>query len=133
MEEELGSLEEEEKKPKRRWPMCLALSGCGCLTVIAIGIALVWWSMSFFEDTVAGHLSEEPVIGMQIGEIESIDFDIYATASAQDGSGDVLVFRIEGTRGSGQVLVPSDGMDPSTGPHPARLRMADGEVYEFDF
>jgi len=92
---------------------CLIFSGIVVLVCCGGG----YWLMTFVSDQLGSEVqrrvADNPIVQEQIGEVQSVQFELMETArqsqSAQeDGKPGVLVFSIEGSTGSGQIIVRQD-------------------------
>jgi len=129
-------------------------SGCliGCSIAAVLGLlvccgggVLVWRGGSemvagFVNSTLSTEyqrqLADNPVIVEQIGEIESLEFDFAKTfdeaqKAGERGDNPKLVFQIEGSKGSGTLMIQQDDGD-DLGIKSATLVMPDGTSHQID-
>ena len=117
-----------------RWWLWLLLGGMGMLFCLCCGgAALVYFGFNIIEQELTPQLENDPVVQEHIGEVQSVEFDFMKSIDENETGGDAeaLVFRVEGTKGSGHVIGRSetgpDGVEHLTG---GILRMPNGEEYQ---
>lgn len=130
--------------------------GCwiGCGVVALIGLLICCGGIAYFgvkgpaflanavneamADQVRGQLAVEPNVQAQIGEIQSLEFDFTKTIenaqkASESGQEPKMAFRIQGTKGSGVVLIENDPSGPGgAGIKSGTLVMDDGTEYPLD-
>ena len=89
-------------------------------------------------EQVRGQLEAEPNVQEQIGEIQTLEFDFTRTVenaqqSSEAGQEPKMAFRIQGSKGSGVVLIENDPSGPGgAGIKSGTLVMDDGTEYPLD-
>ena len=80
----------------------------GCIVALVLAVLLslgIWWVIGFgselMEDAVRAELRGNPVIVEHIGEIQSVDLQLMA--SARHSGEDVYGFELQGTKGQGSL------------------------------
>jgi hypothetical protein len=135
----------ESPAPKKSGKGCLIGCGIAGLVCVLLCCGGVLMFGQFISTTLATEyqrqLEGNPVVVEHIGEIDSLDVDWMTTWSktmeeaekqqqGQQGSDAMLVFNIEGSKGSGQIiLVPDEGGGDGPGMNSAKLVMPDGSEY----
>ena len=112
--------------------LLLMLCG-GCIYVMYLGGSpLMEAGFDELERQLLADLEGNPVLEEHLGTIQSADLELWQSAERQQTEGDqAWVFRVEGTEGSGTLLV--DGLvpgDPSSRINAAQLELDNGEVYD---
>ena len=111
----------------------------GCLIIVAVVIVVVIGGGYMLYRTGVGMLAEmvqvairdNPVVLEHIGNIEEIEFDVKGTAAF--GQKDILVFNVEGSKGSGElrVVIAEDKREgEQVSINQGSLRMADGQTFD---
>ena len=120
-------------KPSRWW-LWLLLGGGGVLLLCCCGcFGLVYFGFNLIEQELTPQLQNDPVVQEHIGTVESVEFDFMKSITEAESSGDddALVFHVEGSKGSGDVIGRSvtgpDGVEHLEG---GVLRLPSGEEYE---
>lgn len=115
---------EVEEQPKSRLPLTLL----GLIAIVGLGLVAVvgYYGYQFQEETRAA-LEANPVIRENLGDIESLEFDLSKSTEHEDI--DTFVMRVHGTLGDGEVtaaLVTRDnGTDELVD---GELRLEDGRI-----
>jgi len=140
--------EEPPQKSKNRG----CLIGCGVAALI--GLLICCGGIAYFgvkgpaflanavnqamAEQVRSQLSVEPNVQQQIGDIQSLEFDFTKTIenaqkASEAGEEPKMAFRIQGTKGSGVVLIENDAAGPNgAGIKSGTLVMDDGTEYPLD-
>lgn len=136
-----------QKSSKKGWMIGCGLVGllgllicCGGAAYLGIkGPAMLTGVMN---EAMVGPLTEqltnEPSVQDQIGEIQSLEFDLTQTMENAQKAGEAgqdpkIAFRIQGTNGSGVVLIQQDASGPGgAGIKSGTLIMDDGTEYPLD-
>ncbi|QDU75233.1 hypothetical protein Pan97_22580 [Bremerella volcania] len=110
---------------------CLGCGGCflGVLGLGAFsdGSGLVF--MREMELEVENQLKDHPDVKRELGEIESVSANIMDSVDADDefGSEDFWSFDVEGTKGSGTIIVEAQGLTNDSDFSQRILRTSNGE------
>ena len=117
-------------------------SGCGIWFwifggVIGVGLAgvcccggVIYFGMQVVTEGVGEQLCHHPTVVEHIGEVEQFSFNFMETGNAE-GSGDVLVFDVKGSKGTGLIYceqIPDSEGNPEI--LWAELRLPDGRKFE---
>lgn len=103
----------------------IGMGACGACAYIALK-----WGSGVFEEQVESELRDDPVVLEHIGELESVSLDLRATGNEPEL--DVYVFDVQGTTGSGRLVLRlrTDRGEPEI--LSGRLELEDGRAYELD-
>ena len=98
--------------PKKRNWVLIILSTIGVLSLVGVlaccggGVGLFYFSMNYIADIVSNEVKDDPTVQRHIGEIESLTINMEQTSEVQNYEGKrTYAFDIEGTNGSGQLVV----------------------------
>jgi hypothetical protein len=98
-----------KKSRKGLWIGCGLVGFLGVLVCCGGLLLMIPFVMTQFGEMVRSEVEDSPTIVEHIGEIESISFSFSQTISeaenAQPGQGTPLTYDIQGTKGSGQIVV----------------------------
>ena len=108
---------------------CLLIGLVGLLVCCGGGYFLFSAGMSISGEALTAQIQDDPSIREHIGEIESASFSFSGTMeeaqSAQaEGGQPGAVFEIEGSKGSGRLIISDNGGDGT-----ATLKLPDGSTY----
>lgn len=118
----------------RNWLACALIAFFGFVVLAGVAVVVGVFAvgscgLDLFADQVRRDIENNPVVLEQLGDITDIETDF--VASANEPGGDVFVFRLEGTKGSGRLTAVCITVDDETESVTwGRLRMDSGE--EFD-
>lgn len=115
------------------------LIGCGVTGLLGVfvccggGLLMTQFGMSMLAAQFQNQLEGNPVIVEHIGEIESMNMSWGETMkAAQSGDGQELAFAINGSKGSGTILVVQDKSGDGSGIQSATLVLADGSRHPIE-
>jgi hypothetical protein len=63
----------------------------------------MWFGLGELERQVADELRDNPRLVAEVGEVQSMDMDVIASGNIDDN--DTFVYRVRGTKASGQLTV----------------------------
>lgn len=125
----------QEPAPKKRSGVWIVVAIVGTISVLCIGLCCggFVWLMSFglniLGEQVAEQLRDNPVILEHIGQIQTCDVDFSKSAAHADE--DTMVYKIEGTKGKGELVAQSESTaDGNEIVIWAELRLPSGEKIE---
>lgn len=101
----------------------IVMGACGACSYCAYKMGT-----GYLSEEVASALGENPVLMEHVGEIESLEFDL--GASTAEPESDVFVFTVEGSRGSGRLLVRLGTAADEPEVIGAILEMEDGTTHD---
>jgi hypothetical protein len=105
----------------------LGVLGAG--TCAACGFFLYSQFSDMFGQQVVAALEGNEVFDEHIGEVHEISIDLMATG--EEDASDVFVFRVEGSRGSGRLVVQTLTVDDETEEVlSGRIELSDGSVFD---
>jgi len=119
---------------KSLWWLWLLLGGGVVMGVVCCGlIGLMFVGFNLIEQELTTQIQRDPVVQEHIGEVENVEFDFMksVTETERSGDNDTMVFHVEGTKGSGDIIGRSvtgdDGVEHLEG---GVLRMPSGEEFQ---
>jgi|GEM_PF-1285428 hypothetical protein len=120
---------------KSLWWLWLLLGGGGAFAcLLCCGLfGLVYVGFNVIESELTPQLQRDPVVQEHLGEVKSVEFDFMKSVSESEKSGDsdTLVFHVEGSKGSGDVIgrtvTGEDGAERLEG---GILRLPSGEEFQ---
>jgi len=102
-----------KKSRKGLWIGCGLALILGGLLCCGGPLLLIPFAQSAIGDLARAEVEHSPVVIEHIGEIESMSMDFMASVeeaqNVQPGQGSTLVFDVEGSKGSGQIIVQQSG------------------------
>lgn len=129
----------QQQPPRKRSPwlivliILLVVGGGGIAICCGGGYFAMQKGLDVFAESVKEDLRNDPVIRQQLGEVQSVEMDFSASAQASQGDQQVMVFDVEGTKGSGRVRGEVMKSDPNqVRLENARLELPDGSTHELE-
>lgn len=114
--------------------------GCGLVALLVPllccgGIGMIgYYGLDVMGDMVRAEVENSPTVIEHFGEIESMSLDFSATAeeaqNIQPGQGSPMVFDVQGSKGSGQIIIQQSG--GGQGIDAAVLVTSSGERYPIE-
>lgn len=125
-----------KKSSAKFWLLGCGITGAlGLLICCGGGTMMTKFGLTVLAGEFQKQLEGNPVIVEHIGDIESMDMswsDTIAGAQNADGGAEELAFKIQGTKGSGVVMVQQDKAGDGTGMQSATLVMDDGSRFPIE-
>ncbi|TWU56548.1 hypothetical protein Poly51_24590 [Rubripirellula tenax] len=125
-----------KKSNAKFWLLGCGLTGLiGMLVCCGGGLFVTQMGMSMMAGEFQKQLDGNPVIVEHIGDINSMSMsfsDTITAAQNADGGSEELAFTIEGTKGSGVVMIQQDKSGDGMTMSSATLVMADGQRYPIE-
>ncbi len=107
----------------------LLLGGAAALICCGGGLWVMRFGLNMVTTEVEDQLRDNPRLREQVGDVESFEMDW--TRSLRDQDEDTFVYRVRGTKGTGQVTVRHvTGDDGNEKILSAQLRLPSGETVE---
>jgi len=100
-----------EQPPKKGKGCVITVLIVGLLSLVFMGscAGFVWFGMKTMKEQVKTEVAADPNVSATVGDVQEVKMDVVATGEAgkekKAGSGEVIVFRITGSEGSGRVKV----------------------------
>ena len=114
--------------------------GCGLASLLGLLVccggfaALSYFGMDMMGDLMRAEVEDSPTVIEHFGQLESMRFNISATAeeaqNIQPGQGSPMVFDVQGTKGSGQIVVQQSRS--AQGVESAVLITSDGQRFPIE-
>ncbi len=115
------------------WVIAILCGGglLGGLVCCGVLYGLFSFGIDVLTESYKEQLAGDPVIVEHIGEIESLEMSLSKTAAeAENTDGDMMAFEVEGTKGSGTLLIEQDNAGDGTGIESAILVTPDGQRHD---